>query len=461
MVQNIIQRIHETHNTENNDITLQCNNGNVHTTKLFLASWSKFWKEILLGFDNSEDIVIVIDVSRSVLNKLCKFLITGKVKISGAQENIEVIEGLEMLLPDLDLSDPQKLVIEDANILDEETDMDTDCDKFRFEVTESFICNICLKYFSSKQKRDNHIENIHTQSKRYSCNLCAKMIYSKDGLVSHMKTHTSSSQHQCPDCKKIYKNKSDLRRHFRSTGHSNNETAKKRKFDCSECDFTTTRVDNLYRHERDIHGLYNKKLDAISKTLEKKGEVKCSKCTKKFTDTKVAKDHFLQETCEPIKCKDCGQNFNKRADLKLHIRDVHTKNHFSCPTCDKVFNQKRNMNRHHKKCKLKESGSTEENVKGASLEKTTKTNKVNRNKRKQLSKTDTKEVTVKKNKDLEKFVTKSKTFVQKRKKETEKLNSTVIKLKQSIANCLESLDLKEDDDDDTEENYESDEGDYL
>ena len=119
------------------------------------------------------------------------------------------------------------------------------------------------------------------------------------------------------------------------------------------------------------------------------------------------------------------------------------------------------MNRHHKKCKLKESGSNEENVKGASPEKTTKTNKVNRNKRKQLSKTDSKEVTVKKNKDLEKLVTKSKTFVQKRKKETEQPNPTVIQLKQSIANCLKSLDMKEDDDDDTEEKYESDEGDYL
>ena len=155
VVQNIIKRINETHNTKNSDITLQSNRGKVYTTRLFLASWSKFWKEILLGFDNTEQIVIVIDVSKSVLDKLCEFLSTGKVNVSGAQENIEVIEGLEMLLPDLDFSDQQKLVIEDA----EETDMETDCDKFRYEVTENFICNICLTYFSSKQKRDNHIQN--------------------------------------------------------------------------------------------------------------------------------------------------------------------------------------------------------------------------------------------------------------------------------------------------------------
>ena len=74
VVENIIERIHQTHNTDNSDITLQSNNGKVHTSRLFLASWSKFWKEILLGYDNAEDIVIVIDVSKSVFRELRKTL---------------------------------------------------------------------------------------------------------------------------------------------------------------------------------------------------------------------------------------------------------------------------------------------------------------------------------------------------------------------------------------------------
>ena len=109
IIQDLMKGIHGTHNAEDNDITLQCNNGKVQTTKLFLASWSEFWKEILLGFDNSEDVVIVVDVDVSVLNKLGKFLSTGKVNISGTQEYIEVIEGLEMLLPDLDLKTNRNL----------------------------------------------------------------------------------------------------------------------------------------------------------------------------------------------------------------------------------------------------------------------------------------------------------------------------------------------------------------
>ena len=77
-------------------------------------------------------------------------------------------------------------------------------------------------------------------------------------------------------------------------------------------------------------------------------------------------------------CKDCGKEFNKRADLKLHVRDVHTGNNFSCPSCDKVFKQMRNMNRHQKNCKQKETDRNEEIRKDVSHGKTSKNERVNR-----------------------------------------------------------------------------------
>lgn len=352
MLNHLIKSIQE---TKIKDVTIQANNGKVSTTKLILASWSNFWKETLIDFDDSEDVLILIDVDKLILNKIYMFLTTGKVAISGPQENIDVIKGLEMLLPDLELSDQQKLTIEDTESNDEETD--TDFDKFTFDVKENYICNICLTYFRDKYTRDNHIKNMHLSTKRFSCKVCDKVLNSKDGLVTHMKSHTRSSTYQC-HCKKIFKNKSDYLKHCKSKGHSylDNQKRKqkqKRKFKCTECDFTTNRVDSLYRHERNVHGIYNKRLDAISETLAKRGEVKCSKCDKKFTDSKLAKDHFTRESCELIKCEDCGKEFNKRADLLLHTRDVHGENEFPCPSCDKVFKQSRNMKRHHNKCKLK------------------------------------------------------------------------------------------------------------
>ena len=142
MVNHLIKSIQE---TQFKDITIQAKDGKVCTTKLILASWSNFWKEILIDFDNSEDVLILIDVDKVVLNKIYKFLTTGKVAISGPQENIDVVKGLEMLFPDLELSDPQRLIIEDTDSTDEETN--TDFDKFRFEVKQNYVCNICLTYF--------------------------------------------------------------------------------------------------------------------------------------------------------------------------------------------------------------------------------------------------------------------------------------------------------------------------
>ena len=133
MLNHLIKSIQE---TKIKDVTIQANNGKVSTTKLILASWSNFWKETLIDFDDSEDVLILIDVDKLILNKIYMFLTTGKVAISGPQENIDVIKGLEMLLPDLELSDQQKLTIEDTESNDEETD--TDFDKFTFDVKENY-----------------------------------------------------------------------------------------------------------------------------------------------------------------------------------------------------------------------------------------------------------------------------------------------------------------------------------
>ena len=64
-----------------------------------------------------------------------------------------------MLLPDLDLSDQKKLVIEDANFEDE----DTDCDKYKYDVTENFICNLCLFIQKRKDTTAKFVQRLFSQ----------------------------------------------------------------------------------------------------------------------------------------------------------------------------------------------------------------------------------------------------------------------------------------------------------
>ena len=42
----------------NNDISIKCNNGIIYTNKLVLASWSGFWKDLLIGTGEEKQTII-------------------------------------------------------------------------------------------------------------------------------------------------------------------------------------------------------------------------------------------------------------------------------------------------------------------------------------------------------------------------------------------------------------------
>ena len=382
IVNSIVQKLEST--LKEFDVTFVCKNGRKSVTKLLLACWSTFWKDLLLELDNQNEITIILpDVENTVLEKVFSFLVSGQVKISGAQENIEVLAALEIVLPDLEFNNSQKLLIEDI-VRDKESNKNKKDDILSiFDVKEDYICNICLKYFSRKEARDNHIKNMHLKSGSCSCKVCGKILYSKNGLSSHMKTHKSDQKkHKCTDCDKTYKYFSDLIRHCRTKEHTYPERdqekksnkailyekckvckkdidrtymtshiesshgEKSKKIKCDKCDFVTNRMDSLYRHERQIHNLFNMKVDAISKTISSKGKICCYDCGKEFTNVEKAENHMLETNCKPNKCNTCEKVFSQRSNLLLHIRDVHEGNKSVCNKCGKKFKQKRNLTRH-------------------------------------------------------------------------------------------------------------------
>ena len=205
-----------------------------------------------------------------------------------------------------------------------------------------------------------------------------------------MKTHKSDQKkHKCTDCDKTYKYFSDLIRHCRTKEHTYPERdqekksnkailyekckvckkdidrtymtshiesshgEKSKKIKCDKCDFVTNRMDSLYRHERQIHNLFNMKVDAISKTISSKGKICCYDCGKEFTNVEKAENHMLETNCKPNKCNKCEKVFSQRSNLLLHIRDVHEGNKSVCNKCGKKFKQKRNLTRHALKCNSK------------------------------------------------------------------------------------------------------------
>ena len=398
------------------DVTIQCNNGQVYCTKLLLAAWSTFWREVLA--DNDNDAVIFFPESNvSTMRKMIKCLSTGINKMS-YQDYIEVRDTLNSFMPDI-----QKFDVITNDNYDVEVDRAlkklprkgsnkniSDClkcsihcpirpkrgqesmkafNEFEFDDKDEdkdYTCKVCLQFFSRKEARDNHMKNVHLKLQSYFCKLCEKQFASKNGLDAHMKSHNDTEKHKCPECEKVYKNSSTLFQHCRAKGHQFPEREEpkeihpfdtkcnichkyvgrmdhhmrvhhseaSRKFKCPECSFTTDRQDSLYKHTRLVHRLVRKKLDAVSKNLETKDTYGCSDCGKEFEKKDDIIDHItLLKDCNEIKCEQCDKRFTLRYNLNRHIKEVHQRETFSCPYCAKAYTQKRNRDRHAKKCTQK------------------------------------------------------------------------------------------------------------
>lgn len=109
-------------------------------------------------------------------------------------------------------------------------------------------------------------------------------------------------------------------------------------YNCSHCDYTTSRRYNYGRHMIMVHGVCEQE---NSKTQQK--------------------DIITQPKETPIwQCQDCGKQLSSRQSLQRHISCCKGKiNAHACPHCDQSFSSLPNKYRHMKKCK-KEQEQTHE-----------------------------------------------------------------------------------------------------
>ena len=117
--------------------------------------------------------------------------------------------------------------------------------------------------------------------------------------------------------------------------------------------FVTSRKDSLYKHERQVHKMHNKKLAAISEKITSKGKTTCFDSGKSFDNVVDAEDHMTQSNCEGFKCNLCGKMFSVKSNLTQHIKEIHGEATHTCSVCQKKFKQKLSRDRHMKTCKKK------------------------------------------------------------------------------------------------------------
>ncbi|XP_013397168.1 zinc finger protein 665 [Lingula anatina] len=117
------------------------------------------------------------------------------------------------------------------------------------EEGRQFICNVCGKSFKTQATLYSHAL-VHKTETPYSCSTCGKGFKSKDRVAAHEKRHSGLKPHVCEICRRGFPDKGGLTKH-RKTVHTDFK-----RFMCQICGKSCSRADNLRVHMK-IHGEEN------------------------------------------------------------------------------------------------------------------------------------------------------------------------------------------------------------
>jgi len=156
---------------------------------------------------------------------------------------------------------------------------------------DHITCKICNKQYASKMSLLLHEKSIHGPDTGLEvCTVCGKSV--KD-MKSHMKVnHSETNQRtmQChvEGCKSMFRTKQEVTNHY-------NRVHLDIKAQCSIC---LQWLKNLPEHISQVHNRDRKHV-----------------------------------------CNECGKQFFKNSDLKLHIERVHTGKRYNCPECGRTVSK--------------------------------------------------------------------------------------------------------------------------
>ncbi|KAG2457226.1 ZFX protein, partial [Polypterus senegalus] len=140
----------------------------------------------------------------------------------------------------------------------------------------------------------------------------------------------------CAICGKKFKSRGFLKRHMKN----HPEIMNRKKYQCTDCDFTTNKKISLHNH-MESHKLMNK----AEKTSE------CEECGKEFSNAALLFAHKLvhrdKGSTKMYKCKFCDYETAEQGLLNRHLLAVHSKSFpHICVDCDKGFRHPSELKKH-------------------------------------------------------------------------------------------------------------------
>ena len=187
-----------------------------------------------------------------------------------------------------------------------------------------YPCNLCNKVFKTKAVLNTHKQTLHgveTSNNKETCPFCSKQF---SNLSQHIEIiHNDTKKYSCQKCGKRFYDNRELRRHhikYLKTGECHKESAPDTcKFNCDyeNCNYKTNKKSNLEMHKASVH------------------------LNLKFP------------------CPECGKELSSKANLNSHVKNVHDKRlvggvlekntfhlSFRCKLCDYTTNRALHLDRH-------------------------------------------------------------------------------------------------------------------
>ncbi|OWJ99482.1 ZFX, partial [Cervus elaphus hippelaphus] len=194
----------------------------------------------------------------------------------------------------------------------------------------------------------------------YPCMICGKKFKSRGFLKRHMKNHPehlTKKKYRCTDCDYTTNKKISLHNHLES--HKLTSKAEK-AIECDECGKHFSHAGALFTHkmvhkEKGANKMhkYTKEVQQHALIHQESKTHQCLHCDHKSSNSSDLKRHIISVHTKdyPHKCDMCDKGFHRPSELKKHVaaHKVHTKDlPFRCKRCRKGFRQQNELKKHMK-----------------------------------------------------------------------------------------------------------------